>query len=131
MGEFVVVQIKAADGDSWMDYSRCTAAEARGFLAGKPEWELSRWRAKHWITGNLLSKEQLGCMSVYPDGFNEREPREWWRVTMTWEGESHPSFSEVCPYIYKLQHAINVLQSRGLEAQRGDIMRIEIVSEEV
>jgi len=133
MGEFVVVQVKSAKtDDKWMDYSRCSARNAVEFLVSSfADSKGTEFRAKHWITGNLLNKAQLESMTVEPGAFAEREPREWWRVTMTWEGESCPSDSTYSPWIYKLQEAISELHRRGLNAGRGDVMRIEIAVEEV
>lgn len=132
MGEFVVTQVKSArTDDRWLDYSRCTAPQAVEFLGSTfADSKGTEFRAKHWITGRVLNKAQLECMASYPDGFNEREPREWWRVTMHWEGESDPTEVACTPYIYMLGKAISDLHARGLESGRGDVMRIEIVGED-
>lgn len=131
MGEYVVVQV-LTDGQ-WLDYARATAAQTlHMFKSRKVQAARHTWRAKHWISGNVLETPQLQCMSLEPDRFEDREPREWWRVTMHFEGEpdqADPTETTFFGVLYLVKEAVQVCQALGRMNQRGDIARIEIVSE--
>lgn len=77
--EYVVVQVwtpyePASPGleGRWLDYSRTTAQEAMVRLPSMGE----RFRAKHWITGEVLSASQLATMAEHPGWFADHAPKE-------------------------------------------------------
>lgn len=83
-GEFVVVQVYS-DHATWQDYSRCTAAEAQRFMASRTGKSVNR--AKHWITGDLLSERQLTVMATLsPSQWADRPPTDadHWTVEVEW-----------------------------------------------
>lgn len=89
--EFVVIQVwtrydGATDG-RWLDYSRCTAAQAQSVLCSPPRAERTgkpmTLRAKHWITGGELSASQLERMRVMPERWESRAPEIGADVALT------------------------------------------------
>lgn len=69
--EFVVIQVwtryEGSTDGRWLDYSRCTAAEALRYMTSKQ-------RAKHWISGDELTVSQLERMTVAPELWESKPP---------------------------------------------------------
>lgn len=64
VGEYVVIQVRSdKTGGEWLDYGRTSAGQARVFLGDKAS---STYRAKHWVTGELLDSDQLKIMDREP-----------------------------------------------------------------
>lgn len=81
-----MVQITSAVTDNrWMDYSRTDAATALRYWTRQEYITQGRLRAKHWISGDVLSSAQLEVMAEDPNGYEDRPPREWWLVKLTYE----------------------------------------------
>lgn len=74
MGDFVVIQIKSErTGGEWLDYARTDAGTARMHMAAMTR-DNREYRAKHWITGDLLTPGQLGTMAEHLEWFEEQPP---------------------------------------------------------
>lgn len=69
--EFVVVEMNSPRLGRWADYSRCTASEALVFLS---DHFPSDYRAKHWISGELLTFGQLREMTEEPEAWENKAP---------------------------------------------------------
>lgn len=94
--EFVVIQVWQAyvHGSNgvdigfhgrWLDYSRCSAAEALSFLPGKPD---GRFRPVHWIGKEaVLSERQLLIMARHSPSQWANAPApdgDHWTVDVVW-----------------------------------------------